>query len=776
MLSPAWPLSHRARVVLALVGTLAVAPSGARTYAASPDSAPALPAPSGPVINVSTEAQLQNAVASAPSGATILIAPGTYQLSGTLYFNRSVSDVVLRGATNNRTDVVLAGPGMANAGSVPFGVWTGGGVTRLTIANLTIRDIYYHPIILNPGTQQPRIYNVRLVNAGEQFVKANPDGAGGGVNGGIVEYSVIEYDTVARSDYTNGVDVHTGSGWIIRHNLFRRIRSTQGLAGPAILMWNKSRDTVVEGNTFIDNHRDISLGLITRTPNDHTGGIVRNNMIVRTPGAGGDVAIAVADSPGTKVLHNSIWMGGAYPNAIEYRFPDAAGLAIMHNLTDAAITARDGAVAVLTGNVTTATAGYFASIAGGDLHLTGSATLAIDRVAALADAPTDWDGETRPAGAVADIGADERSAAPPPPPPIEICGDGIDNDGDGLIDEGCPPPPPIEICGDGLDNDGDGLIDEGCPPPPPPPPTELCGDGLDNDGDGLIDEGCTMPPGDTAPGVPARLTGEAHGRSVTLGWLAPISGGEVSGYVLEAGFTPGTTVVSLPLGAPTGVRLPDVAPGTYRLRVRATGPGGAGGASNEVTVTVGACTASTPPRALAAAMNGPRAMLTWVDDFGCEGRTFRLVVGTSAGASDLGAVDVPSPPFEVTVPGGPYFVRVGDARGSGTSNEVRVAASGPCRPPDFAVALSGRSLQGMVDLRWEPVTPSLATAADAATPVFYVLEAGRTPSGTEIGVLPMGRRTTFTTPAPAGRYHVRVRAANACGQGPASNDVSVTVP
>lgn len=68
---------------------------------------------------------------------------------------------------------------------------------------------------------------------------------------------------------------------------------------------------------------------------------------------------------------------------------------------------------------------------------------------------------------------------PPPPPPAEICGDGIDNDGDGLIDEGCtpPPPPPTEICGDGIDNDGDGLVDEDCAPPPPPPPSGASPDG-----------------------------------------------------------------------------------------------------------------------------------------------------------------------------------------------------------------------------------------------------------------------------------------------------------
>ncbi len=68
-------------------------------------------------------------------------------------------------------------------------------------------------------------------------------------------------------------------------------------------------------------------------------------------------------------------------------------------------------------------------------------------------------------------GTDERCQ------PVEICGDGIDNDGDGQIDEGC-----VEICGDGIDNDGDGQIDEGC--------VEICGDGIDNDGDGQIDEGC----------------------------------------------------------------------------------------------------------------------------------------------------------------------------------------------------------------------------------------------------------------------------------------------
>ena len=38
-----------------------------------------------------------------------------------------------------------------------------------------------------------------------------------------------------------------------------------------------------------------------------------------------------------------------------------------------------------------------------------------------------------------------------------------------FLEVSAPPPPDEEICGDGIDNDGDGQIDEGCPTTPPPP-------------------------------------------------------------------------------------------------------------------------------------------------------------------------------------------------------------------------------------------------------------------------------------------------------------------
>src|SRR5262249_61877011 len=102
------------------------------------------------------------------------------------------------------------------------------------------------------------------------------------------------------------------------------------------------------------------------------------------------------------------------------------------------------------------------------------------------------------------------------------CLDGVDNDGDGLIDypadPGCSGPNDDSEqpeCSDGLDNDGDGLIDfpadPGCGSPLGKEAPQ-CQDGLDNDGDGLIDfpaePQCKSPEDDDElPNPPCGLMG-----------------------------------------------------------------------------------------------------------------------------------------------------------------------------------------------------------------------------------------------------------------------------
>ena len=131
----------------------------------------------------------------------------------------------------------------------------------------------------------------------------------------------MEYTTTARSNYTNGVDVHQGASWIVRHNLFRNIRAPAGqLAGPAVLMWNGSRDSIIENNLFLNVQYGIALGLNGSKADDHVGGIVRNNFFHRNGSQSGNVGITINNSANTKVLHNTVIVSGTYSNGIDTVF------------------------------------------------------------------------------------------------------------------------------------------------------------------------------------------------------------------------------------------------------------------------------------------------------------------------------------------------------------------------------------------------------------------------------------------------------------------------
>jgi hypothetical protein len=375
---------------------------------AGPPNAPPLPAPVGRAIMVATEPELRSAVRSLTSNTTILIAPGTYRLTETLGVSGPLRNISIRGASGQRDEVVIVGPGMQSDSPPRSGIWSGGGVDGLTVADLTLREFPQHAIILNAGTRAPRLYNLRLADTGQQIVKSNPDDRGSGVDDGVVEYSIVEYTTTSPGSYTNGVDVLAGRRWTIRHNLFRNIRAPRGqLAGPALLMWRGAADTTVEGNTFANCQRAIAFGLEARRPYDHSGGVIRNNVIYRRPGETGDVGIILSASPGTLVSHNTVLLSRTYHAAIEYRFSQTTGARIVNNLMDAPALRRDGAIAAVIANVTAATPLFFVDIAAGDFRLRDSARAAIDSGIHLAEVPDDWSGHRRDARP--DVGAHEWS-------------------------------------------------------------------------------------------------------------------------------------------------------------------------------------------------------------------------------------------------------------------------------------------------------------------------------------------------------------------------------
>ncbi len=140
----------------------------------------------------------------------------------------------------------------------------------------------------------------------------------------------------------------------------------------------------------------------------------------------------------------------------------------------------------------------------------------------------DGDGD----GSCKDVDCDDSNASVYPGA-YEMCNDAIDNDCDGLINEGCDScidadddgfctpddcndanpaihPGAIEACGDGIDNNCNGQAEEGCADCTDvdmdgycntvdcndgnatinPGAAEFCGDGIDNNCNGVADEGC----------------------------------------------------------------------------------------------------------------------------------------------------------------------------------------------------------------------------------------------------------------------------------------------
>jgi hypothetical protein len=402
-----------------------------------PADAPPLGPPPNPgpsVFWVNTEAALQTAVNGLQSGQTIVIQRGTYHLSRTIWLglHRPLTNVTIRGATDNFDDVVLLGAGMDNAnyGNVAMGisVWN---AQYVTIANLSVGNVYYHPIELkgDAGAGNVHLYHLHLFNGGEQIIKSQP-GTGTGVNNVTLEYSLIEYTAGTPTTnhgpgigYTDGISAHHIAGWDIRDNLFRNFHTPDSSSwwwNPVVLIWNGSSNNLVERNTFINADRAIAFGLQNRTGfYDNQGGIIRNNFVYMTPGlfspirkASADAQILVYDSPNTQVLNNTVITSGNTPRSIETRWT-TFGVQIWNNLADARLGARDGGQYTQGGNYLTATASMFVNPASGNLHLvanSATSTYVIGKAPSLVNVTDDWDGQPRPSRSNIDIGADQYQA------------------------------------------------------------------------------------------------------------------------------------------------------------------------------------------------------------------------------------------------------------------------------------------------------------------------------------------------------------------------------
>lgn len=339
------------------------------------------------VLDIHSVEALHDAMNDLRANTVLLLSPGRYDLKKTL--SVEVDNITIRGNSTRCDEIALVGKGMddvAGDALIPHGIWTN--ARNLKVQNLSIRDVYRHAIAFDGQAISPELYNLALIDTGEQFVKANPLDFGKGVDKGRVEYSLIRYsDGPAKTNhgsgtgYTNGIDIHAGNGWVIANNKFMDIHvpdNSDHLWNPAILAWNGASNTVVEYNRFHNVDRAIAFGLEERE-DDHNGGSIKHNMIALDAGLfsrkrreTADAPILLWSSPDTMIENNTILTRGNTKSAIELRF-NSDGAWIARNILDAAISDRDSSVVTVRDNETIDTLSYFVDPSVADLRLTENA-------------------------------------------------------------------------------------------------------------------------------------------------------------------------------------------------------------------------------------------------------------------------------------------------------------------------------------------------------------------------------------------------------------------
>jgi hypothetical protein len=410
--------------------------SGGSTGLPSEGCAPLAALPANAILVTPEQAdELPSIVRGAAPGATIALADGTYRMSGGDEAARRIQliepGITLRSVSANAEAVILDGEYQTEE-MVTINA------SDVTIAAVTLTRAVNHAIHVTGGPTENvsnvRLTGLRIIDAGEQFVKVNSSGATPNTyaDHGILECSLLELTARGRPQveptpggcYTGGIDAHSAQGWVVRLNTFRGIYCEgSGLAEHAVHFWSASRDTLVERNIIIDCARGIGFGLgdgsgagADRDYDDepspgvggyvgHHGGVIRNNWLSISDGLEYfDTGIELEQAHGARVLHNTLLHPATAFASIAPRFPNTS-VSLLNNLM-VSLRERDGATVEAGHNSTAASANLFVDASAHDLRLSPAATVAIDQGEAAEDAGLDIDGNPHDNG-VPDLGAHE---------------------------------------------------------------------------------------------------------------------------------------------------------------------------------------------------------------------------------------------------------------------------------------------------------------------------------------------------------------------------------
>lgn len=188
--------------------------------------------------------------------------------------------------------------------------------------------------------------------------------------------------------------------------------------------------------------------------------------------------------------------------------------------------------------------------------------------------------------------------------------------------------------------------------------------------------------------VPAAVRATANGSTLVISWTGA-TGPNVSDVVLDAGTAAGRSDIAsgISIGASGTFVASNVPAGQYFVRLRAVGPAGLSGVSNEASAIVGGVGGGSgdvpgSPDGFRATASGSTVTLTWyAPEDGPVPTSYLLEAGSRPGAADLVAGYPLPASLRVTLPGVPpgvYYVRLRSVNGGTTSvagGEVRLVVA-----------------------------------------------------------------------------------------------------
>lgn len=409
-------------------------------------------------VPVSTAAELRAAVEGAVPGDVILLADGTYDVTGNVRADATgtaAMPIVVRAVTPLGARVRFdALEGFLVSG--PYWTFEGLDIEGVCAAHSDCEHAFHVVGAADSTTirgNRVHGFNAQIKANGSGTPRVWPDDV-------VVEDNELFNETVRMtSNPVTPIDVVGGRRWVIRGNYIHDHSKGQGdnISYAAFLKGN-GRDGIIERNLVmceVLHTGGIRLGLSfggggtgpdsicedgTCSP-EHQGGVMRNNVIANCPA---DVGIYVNECADCRVLHNTLYRG----TGIDVRFA-ASSVEVIGNLLSGRVRMRDGATLTSSGNLEMVSdaqfAAWFESPATADFDLVDGSSI-VDQGTALPDVSDDFCGNARDDG-MPDLGA-------------------VEYDGDGPCDTSMPGGPPVMpgvdggVPTDGGGVDGGGAVDD----------------------------------------------------------------------------------------------------------------------------------------------------------------------------------------------------------------------------------------------------------------------------------------------------------------------------